>query len=557
MQFVFKLPVFDQKELLALVETANRDTGKQKHSEIFNYLRSRFFCVHSNQGDGAAYKYVMRLEDSLVKILEWRQLKEILDHYKLILEKQAYADEFKLPSAPLKRRKEDGPVYEKKPLSFVWGRVNLEVERSCNRLVYCPIGYLTEPQRLDEKTVNQWMPSCFNYHPTTGMHPPVKFEIENRDYIRWLVDDWEHKIPAYHKHLYQKDMRRFLKLLKALSGNNDNMMKYLLRYMAYLLYSGQKTQVMPILYSEKKGIGKSTLSKIITKLVGQHNTFNTSAQTMNSTFTGVKELTSHFHAFEDAVLVKSSKAAKDNSHSNIGLLKSRITEDTVACNIKNREFVNDRAYFNYFASTNKKPTLVLENDDRRFIIIECQERYTHKKHVLERLNTLARQRVDEDHFFVLLSLYLRKIIEDQIIPENWHPYTRLPITSYHLDLALQKSKEVVRFLNLLVQKKSNENKNAVVPLDKCLACRSSSVPPDHYDPNVPKWKIEHVYGIRALFDCAIKDHGLEDDEFNNELAEFNIEFISWAYPTYHRFPNYEDLKKSLFNSIGLSNRYFV
>lgn len=127
-----------------------------------------------------------------------------------------------------------------------------------------------------------------------------------------------------------------------------------------LKYEGDKPEWAVMLYSDKQGTGKSTLTKLMKELFGRENTGTTN---------GVSKLLGRFNkeVLENKLIIVEEVEVKRGSPQ-ANSLKSLITEDSTMVEAKGLPAYVERLYCAFIMTTNHLP-LWLEESDRRFFIL--------------------------------------------------------------------------------------------------------------------------------------------------------------------------------------------
>jgi hypothetical protein len=128
-----------------------------------------------------------------------------------------------------------------------------------------------------------------------------------------------------------------------------------------LKYEEDKPKWAVLLYSEKQGTGKSTLTDVVKALFGEHNTARTN---------GVGKLVGRFNKEvleKKLVIVEEVEVKKGSSQANS--LKSLITEDSTTVEAKGMPLYVEQIYCAFLMTSNHLP-LWLEDSDRRFFVLE-------------------------------------------------------------------------------------------------------------------------------------------------------------------------------------------
>lgn len=135
-----------------------------------------------------------------------------------------------------------------------------------------------------------------------------------------------------------------------------------IKWLAWSLrYEGDKPSWAVMLFSEKQGTGKTTLTEVVKALFGPENTARTN---------GVGKLVGRFNKEvleQKLVLVEEVDVKKGSAQANS--LKSLITEDSTMVEAKGMPLYVEQIYCAFLMTTNHLP-LWLEDSDRRFFVLE-------------------------------------------------------------------------------------------------------------------------------------------------------------------------------------------
>ena len=133
------------------------------------------------------------------------------------------------------------------------------------------------------------------------------------------------------------------------------------KWMATLIARPENRLVYSVLlYSEMQGVGKDTLGRIVSLLVGKHNTSNPSAQHI---------LESAFHEWLlNKSLIIVSEIYEGHNWRCYNKLKSLITEETKQFNIKNVPGFESDLAAQFLLLSNSPHCLKIENSDRRLLV---------------------------------------------------------------------------------------------------------------------------------------------------------------------------------------------
>lgn len=149
-------------------------------------------------------------------------------------------------------------------------------------------------------------------------------------------------------------LRRLLRVLVADEGYE----RILLDYFAFVVQNpGQKVRWFPLIQAVQ-GAGKGTLSEFMEAALGAENCLVVAPGAMASDFTSWK-------AGYQWVVFNELRSAGQNRHEIYNKVKDAITDEKVCINQKFRDPRVEQNITNYFACTNFKDSLHLEDGDRR------------------------------------------------------------------------------------------------------------------------------------------------------------------------------------------------
>lgn len=166
----------------------------------------------------------------------------------------------------------------------------------------------------------------------------------------------------------KKDLALFIEYWGHLTASlTDDERKWLLQWIAYPLKNpGAKLQSAVCAYSKKKRTGKTTISWILKRCYGKHNSAMVRGDTLNGIYTNY--LMAQFVYVEEI-----HTAAFGKRGTVMQTLKTQITDDTFELNRKYLPVTTAPSHFNYYMTTNHEDALRLEDDDARFFVLHAPE----------------------------------------------------------------------------------------------------------------------------------------------------------------------------------------
>ena len=158
----------------------------------------------------------------------------------------------------------------------------------------------------------------------------------------------------------------FWHLLEIICNGNEDDFKYLLAWMAHIVQKPEeKSGVCVVLKSEARGTGKSTVSVMMERLLGQHAMRVQDGKHLLGAFN------SHL---ANKLFVTVEEAFWSGSAKDAGKLRTLITESTVTIEAKGKDAIEVDSYHRYMMCTNNDWAVPQTHDERRFFILEVSEK---------------------------------------------------------------------------------------------------------------------------------------------------------------------------------------
>ncbi|PJE34324.1 hypothetical protein CVM52_22880 [Pseudooceanicola lipolyticus] len=129
---------------------------------------------------------------------------------------------------------------------------------------------------------------------------------------------------------------------------------------------GQKCGWVVLLFSRRKGTGKTTVSRLLAKLFGEENSLNLINSGKLTAKFNQTVMTKKFVVADEVQMRPGTEAAN--------ALKSLITEPTVAIEGKGKEVTSAPNVGTYFMTTNGYPHWI-EEGDRRFLVVDANHEF--------------------------------------------------------------------------------------------------------------------------------------------------------------------------------------
>lgn len=137
---------------------------------------------------------------------------------------------------------------------------------------------------------------------------------------------------------------------------------YLLAWMAQIIQQPHiKTGVMIALRSDERGTGKSTVSILLERMLGQH-----AIRIQDS-----KHLTGSFnHHLANKIFVTIEEAFWSGSDKDAGKLRTMVTESTMTIEAKGKDVIEIDSYHRFLMCTNNEWTVPATKDERRYFVLD-------------------------------------------------------------------------------------------------------------------------------------------------------------------------------------------
>ena len=147
-----------------------------------------------------------------------------------------------------------------------------------------------------------------------------------------------------------------------LCGGNKMYYEYLLDWLAYPIQTGEKTNVAVISYGGQ-GTGKT---KFFVDFIGEQ----IYGEQLHAKIAGGKQIGGDFNAHISGKMFLAVEEPNDFSKAKLNILKDLITTNKAEVNSKGKDQIFADDYTNYVFTCNKIPEDMLEEDDRRYFIIQ-------------------------------------------------------------------------------------------------------------------------------------------------------------------------------------------
>lgn len=166
------------------------------------------------------------------------------------------------------------------------------------------------------------------------------------------------RAPAHPRPTKETEPAPFQELLKHLLDDDEAACQHVTRFFAHAVQKpGERINHALLITSSQQGVGKSTLARLLEKLVGKQNAGPVQTRDLKSNF--------------DGAIINKLVATIDEVYEagNFGLadkMKSYITEDEISVNLKGLPEFKAENYTRWVLFSNNPAPLPLEENDRRF-----------------------------------------------------------------------------------------------------------------------------------------------------------------------------------------------
>ena len=203
-----------------------------------------------------------------------------------------------------------------------------------------------------------------------------------------------------------------------LTSGNEEYYKYVLDWTAFMF---QQPYILPetaLVFTGKKGTGKSTFGKVLDKIVGQTHSIHV---TSPEVFTG------RFNAhMENRIFVFADEAVSQTSEAHNSRLKALITEQNATVEAKGIDARRIRNHAHVVISSNNAAPVKISPDERRYAMFEVEDVY---RGDFEFFNNLYTQMENGGYEKFMFDMMMRPI-------DNWHPRINVPMTVSLVDQKL-------------------------------------------------------------------------------------------------------------------------
>lgn len=288
----------------------------------------------------------------------------------------------------------------------------------------------------DTNFINDWLVNnpnqkCYEdigVYPDASKCPKNEFNMW-RPFAMELVTDYVEM---------EKERDEILKHIKILSGNDEAVYDYFIKWIAQMIQYPDVKTICPVLIS-KQGAGKGTLMKLLEKMMGSSKVFETT--------TPSRDIWGDFNGrMANTFLINLNELSKKETLESEGKIKGLITDPKLTINNKGTNQYDITSHHRFIITTNKEEPINTSKDDRRNLIIRSSD-----------------EKVGNKEYFKTLHEYL----EDINIVKTCYEYFKgilhmdkfmtipLPKTEYHKQLCELSISPIEGWLLHYVSKNQN------------------------------------------------------------------------------------------------------
>lgn len=223
------------------------------------------------------------------------------------------------------------------------------------------------------------------------------------------------------------DVSVIQEVLMTLCDNDRKVFDYVERWVAWILqHPSVKTETCIIFQSDSQGTGKDTYANFICEIFGRQYSANI--------LDPVNEIFGKFNSqHKKRLLLKFEEAPFIDNKAQRELFKGLITCKTKEYEEKGHPSITLDCYFNIMMTTNNKVPALLEDKERRMVLIKCGEQNVGQHEYWRRVHSVLNTQTAKDaylHYLLGLDLTGWKAREDRPITK-FYEEIKLASRPYH------------------------------------------------------------------------------------------------------------------------------
>jgi hypothetical protein len=198
---------------------------------------------------------------------------------------------------------------------------------------------------------------------------PSPAEYDPEDYNSWRDFEQERvELPSNFDMQTNIHIQVFREFISNLFGDVLESVDFFIAWCANIIQNPSKRScICLVLYSMEEGAGKNMIIKTIEKCIGK-SYVNYISDVGNQLFG------KHAAAEMNKLLVVLNEVKGKDTYSNTDLFKTRITDDVREVELKGKEMMQINNYASYVINTNNVNMVNAGDNDRRFCVLECNNK---------------------------------------------------------------------------------------------------------------------------------------------------------------------------------------
>lgn len=250
------------------------------------------------------------------------------------------------------------------------------IKTSYEHLVYDKVN--KDGEIVHDNFINSWLVNnpkqrCYDdigVYPTGLECPSTHFNMW-RKFSMELVSEYEHK---------DKELNTILNHIKILSGNDEEIYNYFIKWIAQMIQFPAVKSICPTLIS-KQGAGKGTLMKLFGEMLGNAKVFETT--------TPSRDVWGDFNGrMCNTFLINLNELSKKETMECEGKIKGLITDPKLTINNKGVNQYDINSFHRFIITTNNSEPINTSHDDRRNLIIRSSDEKCGDKEYFKHLHTI-------------------------------------------------------------------------------------------------------------------------------------------------------------------------
>lgn len=219
-------------------------------------------------------------------------------------------------------------------------------------------------------------------------------------------------------------------------GNDEKVRDYVEKWCAWIVQNPSiKTKTCIIFQSDTEGAGKDSYGDFYRSILGSEYSFNT--------LDAENEVFSRFNShLKKCLFIKFEEAPFIENKNHRQMFKGLVTTTSKGYEEKGHPTITLDCYFNIMMTTNNKVPALLDDKERRMVLIKCSEERVGQMDYWKRVHQVLSKKETKDawlHYLLNLDL------------TDWNAYENRPITQFYEETKLASRPYHARFFQNRVQ----------------------------------------------------------------------------------------------------------